>query len=148
MSFENLVVDRVVLHEVFKRLHDGALVNPRHGDHLIALSAEAMDTFMSRVVDAMGAVSKSMEMDIAEFGQESAVAIASSLLGIPDDDFIARSTVYADKLAHAQQAKNLPGGKVLVFSGTVGPASHPFIAVMKAEKSGGFREGLTSLGIL
>lgn len=145
MSFENLVVTRVVLHEVFKRRHDGGKVDPRHGDHLISLSAEAMNTFIDRIIDAMGAVSKSMEMQISKYTPESAVAIASALVGVPDNEFITRSSVYADMLADAQQAKNIPGGKVIVFSGTVGATSLPFVAVMKAEKSGGFREGLTAL---
>ena len=52
---------------------------------------------------------------------------------------------YADKLADAQQAKNLPGGILVVFSGTVGPASHPFVGVIKAEKQSGFRERGTAL---
>jgi hypothetical protein len=43
MPFENLVVARVVLHEVFKRRHDGALVPPHYGTQLIALPPEAMD---------------------------------------------------------------------------------------------------------
>jgi hypothetical protein len=38
MPFENLVVARVVLHEVFKRRHDGALVPPHYGTQLIALT--------------------------------------------------------------------------------------------------------------
>lgn len=145
MPFENLVVNRVVLHEVFKRRLDGDMVDPRHGDHLISLSVDAMQTFKNRVADAMAAASKSMVMQIADFGQESAVALCSSLVGTADAEFVTRSTVFADKLARAQQAKNLPGGKVLVFSGTVSATSLPFVAVMKAEKSGGFREGLTSL---
>jgi len=31
MAFENRIVDRVVLHEVFKRRHEGALVAARYG---------------------------------------------------------------------------------------------------------------------
>ena len=60
MAFENLIVDRVVLHEVFKRRHDGALVAPRHGTHLIELPPEARDMFAERVIDAMGDGSQSM----------------------------------------------------------------------------------------
>jgi hypothetical protein len=145
MPFENLVVARVVLHEVFKRRHDGALVPPHYGAQLIALSPDALEMFKERVVDAMGAVSQSMEMEIAEAGPESAVALASSLVGTPDATFVAESVKFADKLANAQLAKNLPGGKMVVFSGTIGASPRPFVAVIKAEKQSGFRERGTAL---
>lgn len=148
MAFENLVVRRVVLHEVFKRRHDGALVEPRVAEHLVNLPDDALDVFKERVVDAMGTASQSIEMEIAEAGTESAVAIAASILGIADDSFVTASAQFARKLAVAQMAKNLPGGKLVVFDGTVNAASHPFVAVIKAEKQNGFREGRTSLQFL
>ena len=40
-----------------------------------------MEEFSQRVVDAMGAAGQCMEMDIADSGAESAIAIAASLLG-------------------------------------------------------------------
>lgn len=141
MLLENLVVERVVLHEVFKRRHDGAMSDPRYGDQLINLPADAMDMFRERVIDALGTSSQSMEMEIADRGVESAVVHAGSLLGMPDDNFISSSGKFADKLAQAQVAKNLPGGVLIVFSGTVNAASHPFVGVIKAEKQTGFREG-------
>ena len=148
MAFENLVVERVMLHEVYKRRHDGALIAPRYGTQLVVLPVEALDVFKERVVDAMGDDSQSMEMEIADAGVDSAVAVASSLVGKPDAAFVADSAKFADKLAAAQQAKNLPGGVLVVFSGTVGASSHPFISVIKAEKQTGFRERGTALQFL
>jgi hypothetical protein len=103
MSFENLVVEKVVLHEVFKRRHDGALVTPRYAAQLVVLPADAMASFTERVVDAMGDASQSMELEIAEHGPDSAVAIASALVSKPDGAFLAGSTKFADKLANAQR---------------------------------------------
>jgi hypothetical protein len=140
VALENLVVQRVVLHEVHKRRHDGALITPRYANQLLALPPDAMDVFKERVVDAMGATSQSMEVDIADAGGQSALAVAASLLGLADAAFVADSAKFADKLAAAQVARNLPGGVLVVFSGTVGAASHPFIGVIKAEKQTGFRE--------
>jgi hypothetical protein len=148
MAFENLSVQQVVLHEVFRRRHDGAIVTPRYATQLVQLAADAMDMFRERVVDAMGAASQCMEMDIAEVGAESAVAIAASLLGRPDDVFVTDSAKFADKLAAAQIPKNLPGGILVAFTGTVNVASHPFVAVIKAEKQTGFRDRGTSLQFL
>lgn len=140
MGFENLSVGRVVLHEVFKRRHDGSLVQPRYGTHLIELTPEARDMFAERVVDAMGDGSQSMQLDILESGPESAVSLSASLVGISDPAFVASSAIFADKLAAAQQSKSLPGGVVFAFSGLVGSAQCPFVAVIKAEKQSGFRE--------
>lgn len=148
MAFENLIVRRVLLHEVHKRRHDGAQVTPRYAEWLIDLPTDAMDVFKERVVDAMGTASQSMEMDIVDATAESAVATASSLLGKTDKAFVAESAKFADKLAAAQVPKNLPGGILIVFDGTVNAASHPFVAVIKAEKQTGFRERGASLQFL
>lgn len=148
MAFENLNVQRLILHEVFRRRDDGQLVTPRYGDHLLRLPVAAMDAFRERVVDAMGNSSQSMEMDIAEIANESAVEIASSLFGKTDAAFPAESRRFADKLANSQQARNLPGGMVVVFSGTVGAAQHPFVGVIKAETQTGFRRELRQGGRL
>lgn len=148
MAFENLSVQRVVLHEVHKRRHDGTLVIPRYATQLMVLPVDAMEVFKERVVDAMGASSQCIEMDIAEAGAGSAVAMAASLLGKPDDTFVAESAKLADKLAAAQIPKNLPGGILVVFNGTINAASLPFVAVIKAEKQTGFREVRASLQFL
>jgi hypothetical protein len=148
VSFENLAVHRVVLHEVFKRRHDGTLVAPRHAGQLLIMPADAMDSFKERVVDAMGDDSQSMELEIAERGPDSSLAIAYSLVDKPDGTFLSDSAKFADKLANAQQAKNLPGGLLVVFSGTVGATSRPFVAVIKAEKQSGFRERGTAIQYL
>jgi hypothetical protein len=148
MSFENLVVEKVVLHEVFKRRHDGALIAPRYAKQLVALPPDAMASFTERVIDAMGDASQSMELEIAEYGPDSAVGLAAILVGKPDGAFITGSTTLADKLANAQQAKNLPGGIVVVFTGTVSASSRPFVGIVKAEKQSGFRERGTAIQYL
>lgn len=148
MAFENLAIRRVVLHEVYKRRLDGAPVPPRLGTQLIGLDGDGLDVFRERVVDAMGSTSQSMEMDIAEAEPGSALAIASALLGMADADFITESAKFADKLTASQISRSLPGGKLVVFNGTVNAASTPYVAVIKAEKQGGFREGRDALQFL
>jgi hypothetical protein len=97
-----------------------------------------MDAFRARVVDAMGNNSRSMEMDIVDVQPGSAVEIAASLLNQPAT-FINDSQRLPIKLANAQVAKNLPGGVVVVFSGTVGAMSSPYVGVIKAETQSGFQ---------
>lgn len=145
MAFENLAVNRVILHAVFKRRHDGNIVPPTLSQHLTKLQSDAMDAFRERVVDAMGSNAQSMEMDISDAGPNSGVEIAQSLLSKTKDvDYAPESHRYATKLATVQTARNLPGGMVIVFSGTVGHHSHPFVGVIKAETQSGFRPEMTS----
>lgn len=148
MAFENLNIRRVVLHEVFKRRHDGALITPRYATQLINLPPDAMDVFRERVVDAMGTASQSMQMEIADAGADSAVALASSLIATADPGFLSDSSKFADKLASAQMSKSLPGGILVVFDGSVQAAGYPLVGVIKAEKQTGFRQGGTSLQFL
>jgi hypothetical protein len=82
-----------------------------------------MDSFRERVVDALG--TQSMEMEIAEAQAGSAVEISSSLLGKPDRAFVTDSRQFADRLANVQVQRNLPGGMLVMFTGTVYSASQP-----------------------
>jgi hypothetical protein len=146
MAFENLAVQRLILHEVFQRRDDGNPISPRYGGQVVQLPAKAMDVFKERVVDALGSNSQSMEMDIAKSEAGSAVEISSSMLGKTDAAFSTQSQKFADKLTEVQVARNLPGGMLVVFSGTVGAASHSFVAVIKAETQGGFRREVSRGG--
>lgn len=145
MAFENLAVQRLILHEVYQRRDDGNPVAPRYGGQLVSLPANAMDVFKERIVDALGSNSQSMEMEIAKSDVGSAVEIASSLLGRTDAAYITQSQKFADKLTDVQIARNLPGGMLVVFSGTVGAASHPFVAVIKAETQTGLQHAHSEL---
>lgn len=55
-----------------------------------------------------------------------------------DDRFVTISRSLADALATAQSSRNIPGGLLVVFDGTVGEPSRKFFAIMKAELHAGF----------
>src|SRR5712675_820408 len=129
MAVENLAVQRLILHEVFKGRDDSGAVTPRYGGQLANLPAAAMEAFRERVVDALGNTSQSMEMDIIDAQAGSAVELSAGLLGKSDAAFITGSQAFADGLAAAQTHRSWPGGIVVVFTGTVGAASHPFVGV-------------------
>ncbi|RWP54338.1 hypothetical protein [Mesorhizobium sp.] len=61
---------------------------------------------------------------------------AEELVGSSDATFLLGSKEIATKLAESQLARRIPGGKVIVFEGTVGAASVPFVGVIKAEPTG------------
>src|ERR1700682_6054947 len=139
MAFENLAVQRLILHEVFQRRDDGNAISPRYGGQLLQLPANAMDVFKERIVEALGSDSQCMEMEIAKSDTASAIEISSSLMSKADAAYITYSQKFADKLTDVQVARNLPGGMLVVFSGSVGAAARAVVAVIKAETQGGFR---------
>lgn len=139
MLFENLKVNRVVVHEVFQRNEDKSIRPPLLADDLENLSAEALGAFRLRMTDALSGQSQSLEMRIARHGAGSFLELAESLVGSSDADFLAGSKAVANKLAEAQIARRIPGGMLIVFEGSVGAKAPPFVGVIKAETQAGFR---------
>lgn len=141
MLFENLSVDRIIIHEVHRRLDDKKAIPPIYGQQLLSLDAEAMGFFRDRVIAAMGSKSQSMEMDIVSPpGPGSSVEIACDLVAVKNDaDFVLHSRRFADKLTAVQTRRDLPGGIVVVFTGQAGNPARKIAGVIKAETHSGFR---------
>ncbi|RWD31163.1 nucleoid-associated protein [Mesorhizobium sp.] len=141
MPFENLTIQRAVMHEVYRRLDDRQIVPPTYGQQLLALNQEARDDIRDRVVSAVGSHSQSMLMQIKPVTPGCAVEIARDLMSLPDAAFVTQSRRFADRLAEAQLRRDLPGGVLVVFEGNAGNPQRPYIGVVKAEKHSGFRQG-------
>ncbi|PZQ14313.1 MAG: hypothetical protein DI565_12905 [Ancylobacter novellus] len=139
MPLENLTVNRICLHEIYRRADDGgAVVPPSFATGLLNLPANAAGAFKSRVVAAFKGTAKCMEMLIRSSGPGSAFANGVALIAKSDADFVEHSRVFANDLASAQTSRGYPGGLVVVFDGTVGNPATSFFAVMKAELHDGF----------
>lgn len=139
MLWENLVVDRLIIHEVHRRQVDRKAVSPNYGVGLLSLGSDGLAMFADRVISAIGSRSQSMEMVIKPPTPGCLIETAHDLLGVDDAAFIAGSRRFADKLTEAQGAINLPGGLLVVFDGSVGTPARRFVAVIKAETHSGFR---------
>jgi hypothetical protein len=139
MAFENLSVDRVILHEIYRRLDDKSAKPPTYGDESLVLDPAAMDVFRERVIAALGSQSQSLEMDIVKVDATSAVRIARDLLAADGDLFATVSRRFPDKLTEAQQTRDLPGGIVIVFTGSAGHPAQSIVGVIKAETHPGFQ---------
>jgi hypothetical protein len=139
MLFENLIVNRVVVHEVFQRNEDKSIRPPVFAEELEHLSAEALGAFRLRMTDALSGQSQSLQMSIAKYGAGSQLELAEGLVGASDEDFLAGSREITTKLAEAQLARRIPGGVVVIFDGTVGAPAVPFVGIIKAETQAGFR---------
>jgi hypothetical protein len=138
MFFENMSVRRMILHEVFQRKDDKLPIAPRYGGQLLQLPADAIDDFRSRVVEALGNNSKSMEMTIMDGSVGNVPEVAAKLIKATDAQFVQQSQAIADQLTAKQIARKLPGGIVVVFSGTIGSPARPFLGIIKAETQSGF----------
>ena len=139
MLFENLKVNRVVVHEVFQRNEDKSIRPPVFAEGLETLSAEAMGAFRMRMTEALSGQTQSLQMRIAKCGAGSFIEVAEGLVRSNDKDFLAGSKEITIKLAEAQLARRIPGGMVVIFDGSVGTNAVPFAGVIKAETQAGFR---------
>ena len=134
MNMINLHVDKIIIHQIFQRDEDGNKKEPKKSSEFIHFDQEAMETFKERVSSALGNDSKAVPMTIINQDADIDVSgLIDKLHGADDESYITLSYKIADKLANAQLRKSLPGGIVVVFSGTFGASPKEFVGIMKAE---------------
>jgi 37-kD nucleoid-associated bacterial protein len=152
MDLVNLQVGRVILHEVFKRTDERLKVEPQYGVAIEALDGPALDALRDRIVAAMSRSDRCIEMTISKAEPESMVAVASSLVNADEPLYIIESRRVADLLAEAQRSRAIPGGILVVFTGSFGVPVQRLIGVIKAEVHTGFlrdvRDGRFALKFL
>jgi hypothetical protein len=141
VPLENLTINRVCMHEVYRRPDDGGESPPSLAEGLLQLDALAMAAFRSRVIAAFKSSAQCIEMAIVDHGLGSLVAHGAALVAAGTPGFIRESQSIAKRLAGAQQSRSIPGGLIVVFDGTVGNPATPFFGVMKAELHEGFLKG-------
>lgn len=140
MSFENLTIGRLIIHEVFARGADKALVQPNYGAQLLELPQDARDALQARITNALGKSSHGVEMSIRDTGIDSTWWKAKEIVETQGNDiqFVNLSQSIASKLAVAQTNRTIPGGIVVLIEGTCGNPAKSFMCVIKAEPHGGF----------
>ncbi|WP_245447984.1 nucleoid-associated protein [Neorhizobium sp. T6_25] len=138
MPIENVTINRICLHEVYRRSDEGVVVRPTYGAGLLKLELDALAAFRSRVVAAFKSTAQCMEMIIREHGEGSVIAHGAHLITTQNPEFVKHSAVFADALATAQGSRQIPGGLMVIFDGTLGNPATPFFGVMKAELHEGF----------
>jgi hypothetical protein len=138
VDLQDLNIDRVVLHEVHRRTGEPpARTNPTYGTDLEQLSGRALDTFRDRIVQAMAKTDRCVQMDILEACPMLPI-IDAVLSADTDAAFVTETRDVADALTDAQLRRDLPGGVVVVTTGTVGAHASRFFGVIKAETHNGF----------
>lgn len=140
MAFENLTIGRIIIHEIFRLNEDRTMADPRYGNLLVQLDAEAKDALQKRITEALGSSSHGVEMSIQDSEAQSAWNAAKDIIEAEnnDDQFIQLSQRLTAKLAASQTTKVVPGGIVVVIDGTAGHPARPFVCTIKAEPHPGF----------
>jgi len=137
-QFANLLINRVIVHQVFERTETREIQIPRYNNSLANLDTNALIILQNRIIDVLGHNSHSVEMEIVRTPDGDTFSIAAKMLDTDDQEFILKSQNIAYRLAEAQTARNIPGGVVVVFDGTVGSNSDRYIGFIKAEIHEGF----------
>ncbi|WP_448206442.1 nucleoid-associated protein [Azospirillum sp. sgz302134] len=139
MNFANLTLNRVIVHEVFKRDDDRNPRTPRYATGLAQLTQTARDALCARITKVLGSESRSIEMQIVNIGAGTCVQVVHDLLGCADDGaFVTQSCTAADNLAHAQQTRAIPGGILVIFEGQADHPAKRVLGFIKAEPQNGF----------
>lgn len=144
MLFQNLNVNRLIVHEVFRRTDDRQKVQPTYGAQLVTLPSEAKSAFHDRVIAALGSQSQCMHMTISNANAESCYELCRTAINSNDTTFVAHSRKFADLLADAQTSRQIPGGILVVFDGSVGHPACRIVGVIKAEPHTGFMRHMTN----
>jgi len=140
-EFTNFTINRIITHEIFKRNSEREIVDPIISTLLTELSNDGKQELATRIVEAVGQDSKSVEMEIDQNDDGSVVHSVQQIMEqSSNESFIEMSKVITMKLVHAQTTRSLPGGIVVLIDGTTGVGSNKFVAVIKAELQGGFQK--------
>lgn len=136
--FENLTVERLTLHHVFKRAPGGERVTPIYARSVFRPEGDIKRLIEQRLVKAVANQSKAMTVDIVKTGADTTFQLGRQAAFASEDEFIRLSTRITDALADAQTTQVPPEGFLFIIHGATGYPALPFIALMKAEPQSGF----------
>ncbi len=140
MQLVNMTIDRIIIHQVYRRDQDGNKVEPLQSHEYTRFDSSAMEEFKSRIRDALGEGSKAVQMQIMDQGAGDLPHIVESIISEDDANFAVSSYDFAKKLTDAQQRKSIPGGILVVFTGKQGHLKKRFLGVIKAEIHSGYEK--------
>lgn len=147
--FEDLRIERVILHPIQTRSQDGAgLSPPRFSEKVLQLPAAGIDALQSRLTDAMKKKAHAVEMSVEADGPDSFFQRAAQILNGQDRRFIETSQWMAAELGKAQMATSADTGMLFVLKGRVGSGAKRFVAVIKADVVDGFAANYNDISYL
>lgn len=139
-NLENMHINRIIYHKIYKRKQKDIFINPQFSTGCAILQKDGLDTIRTRIIDAVGSSSHAIEMQICNYGEESACKLLIDYYNSDksEKDFIEISKRMALYLTMAQNSSRYPGGVLLVVEGTIQNDCRDFIVIMKAESQQAF----------
>jgi hypothetical protein len=133
MQIVSLSINRIIIHQVYRRDEEGKKVSPLQSHEYINFDQNAMAAFKSRIIDAIGEGSNAVQMEIVNQDTNDLPILVNKMIDQDLDTFSVSSFDAAKKLSDSQQSRSIPGGIVVVFSGTHGHHQKNFLGIIKAE---------------
>lgn len=133
MLLQHLKINRIIIHQVFRRGEDSRVTKPWQSHEFTNFDKAAMEAFKLRVIKALGHDSKAVQMEIVNQNLKQLPNLIDEMVEQEDDNFAVSSYDIAMKLAKAQQSRNIPGGIVVVFDGKQGLEKKKFLGIIKAD---------------
>jgi len=140
MLLQHLSVDRIIIHQIYRRDSEGNKVPPLQSHEYTIFAEDAMLTFKSRVTSALGHDSKAVQLEIVNQDPNYLPSLIDSMVTQDKQAFAVSSFDIAKKLTDSQHNRSMPGGIIVVFSGTQGLQSKKFLGIIKAEVHSGYEK--------
>ena len=149
-TFENLKLNRIIVHEVLLASDLDAERKPSYSDEFIELDPKGAQLLNKRLTDSLGSHSHSVELNVELEDEGSSFDIVTQLFDAKNDAFIRLSKDVAARLTNAQNTGTIKAGIAVVVDGTIGSNAKPtrFVAVIKAESDSAFIKEKTAKGVL
>lgn len=149
ITFANLKLNRIIVHEVLLASDLESDQQPSYSDELLELDPKGEQLLCKRLIDALGSDSHSVELAVEMDGEGSAFHHLTRLLESDEQGFISLSRDLAARLTNAQTAGTIKAGIAVVVDGTIGAngKADRFIALIKAESDSGFVKEKTQKGL-
>jgi hypothetical protein len=140
MQLPNLKVDRIIIHQIYRRDQDGNKVIATQSHEYTLFAQEAMETFIKRIKDALGEGSKAIPMEIVNQDPSDLPSLIDNMIDQDNDSFAVSSFDIAKKLNNVQLSRSIPGGIIVVFCGNYGSQLKKFLGIIKAEVHSGYEK--------
>jgi len=135
MILDNLVITRMIIHEVFQIPDDEVKKAPVLSNQLVPLNQTIQKELSTRIVDVIRKAIEIKRDDQIEGSFNHILDIKDS----DDNQFIEKSKIIVLLLAEAQKTRLIKDSAIFVMSGTVGFENQHFSCLIKAEFDNSFQ---------
>ncbi|AUD64597.1 hypothetical protein BK011_02465 [Tenericutes bacterium MZ-XQ] len=135
MILDNLVITRMIIHEVFQIPDNGVKKSPVLSNQLVPLNEKIQKELSTRIVDVIRKAIEIKKDDEIEGSYNHILEIKD----LDDNQFIEKSKIIVSLLADAQNTRIIKDSAIFVMSGEVGFENQKFSCLIKAEFDNSFQ---------